>query len=580
MTSTSPFTRPLKRLLPIAAWLPNYRKSDFSGDLMAGVVVAIMLIPQGMAYAMLAGLPPQVGLYASVIPLIAYALFGSSKTLAVGPVAMVSLMVASSLSAIAVPGSPEYVGFALLLALMTGVLQLVMGVLKLGSIVNFLSHPVISGFTSAAAIVIGLSQFKHVLGVSIPGTEYPWQMARELAFSLLDTSGATLSLSLAAIAVLIAFRKALPPMLARLGVSQTWRDAVARAGPLAVVVGGTLAVYALDLHQAHGVKIVGEIPQGLPSLTSPQVSWEATQKLAPAALAIVFVGFMESVAIARTLASKRRESVEPDQELFALGAANVAASLTGGYPVTGGFSRSVVNFSAGARTGLASILTAMLIALTLLFLTPLFYLLPKAVLAAIILVAVVGLIDLKTLRLVWQYDRYDGVSLLLTFAAVFGLGVESGILIGAASAIALHLWRASRPHVAVVGRIAGSEHFRNEQRHQVETLPDVLFLRIDENLFFANARKLGDLLINAVAQRADIKHLVLVASSINHIDAGSLEVLEDTAHKLHDAGVALHISDLKGPVADRLKRVEFEKHLGDGRIFLSAQHAWEALKDA
>jgi SulP family sulfate permease len=442
--------------LPFLDWLVHYRREDLVGDLLGGVIVAIMLVPQGMAYAMLAGLPPQVGLYASIVPLIIYGLLGTSRTLAVGPVAIVSLLVASGVAPLADAGSAEYLQLALTLAFLVAIIQFIMGVVRAGFLVNFLSHPVVAGFTSAAAIVIGFSQLKHLIGVNIPRTEYFYEQVLYAAEHILESNVYTLIIGLGSIAILLYFQFGFAKHLKKTGLSESIIAPVSKSGPLVVVLLGTILVVATKIYDWAGVKIVGEVPAGLPPITLPVFDVNVWQLLLPTALAISFVGFMESISVAKSLASKRRQKVDADQELVALGAANFGATFSGGYPVTGGFSRSVVNFTAGANTGLASIITAVLVAVTVIFLTPLFYYLPNAVLAAIIMVAVFGLIDVKTFKHVWKYNKADAASMIVTFLAVLAVGVETGILVGVAAALALYVWRTSRPHMAEVGRIAST----------------------------------------------------------------------------------------------------------------------------
>lgn len=567
----------LSHYIPFLDWLLHYQRRDLIGDLLAGVIVAIMLVPQGMAYALLAGLPPQVGLYASILPLILYALFGTSRTLAVGPVAMVSLLVAAGVDQFAQPGSSDYLVLALTLALLVGIIQVMMGVVRLGFLVNFLSHAVISGFTSAAALIIGFSQLKHLLGIKIPQTESFVELLRAIALHLREVNPVTFVLGAIGIGVLVFFNQVLGRILRRRGMAEGIIVPLTRSGPLLIVIVSTLLVSILGLHQWAGVKIVGEIPAGLPPLTLPAFSGTRWQQLFPTALTISFVGFMESIAVAQSLASKRRQKIDANQELIGLGAANLGAAFTGGYPVTGGFSRSVVNFAAGANTGLASIITALLIALTVLFLTPLFYFLPQAILAAIILVAVSGLVDLKTPQAIWRYNKADAASLLITFAAVLLAGIETGIVIGVLVSLVLYLWRTSRPHIAVVGRLGESEHFRNVLRYPVKTYPHVLAIRVDESLYFANTKYLETFLRKAIADHPDLQHLVLICSAINFIDANALETLETLIEEFRDLGIITYLTEVKGPVMDRLKAVGFVEKIGSDRIFLSTHQAMVSL---
>jgi SulP family sulfate permease len=567
----------IRRYLPFLEWLLNYHPQDLVGDLMAGMIVAIMLVPQSMAYALLAGLPPQVGLYASILPLILYALFGTSRTLAVGPVAMVSLLVATGIGAIAPQNSPEYIVLALVLALLVGIIQLSMGLFRLGFLVNFLSHAVISGFTSAAALIIAFSQLKHLLGVKIPHTESFYELLISLVQQIDQTNIVTLSIGVISIAVLIYFNKRLGYLLNRWGVSQGLIVPITKSAPLIVVLFSTLLVWDLALHENANVNIVGAIPRGLPPLTLPSFEWTLWQKLLPTALTISFVGFMESIAVAKSLASKRRQKVDANQELIGLGVANLGAAVTGGYPVTGGFSRSVVNFAAGANTALASMITALLIALVTLFFTPVFYFLPQTTLAAIIIVAVFGLVDVNTFKQMWRYNKADGVSLLITFVAVLTVGIEVGILVGVVTAVLLFLWRTSRPHIAIVGRVGESETFRNVLRYEVKTCPHVLAIRVDGSLYFANTKYLEDQLLQAIAQWPELEHLVLVCSAINFIDASALETLENLMDELKQAGVNFYLAEVKGPVMDRLSKTDFLDRLGRDRIFLSTHQAMQVL---
>ncbi|MDJ0708300.1 MAG: solute carrier family 26 protein [Leptolyngbyaceae cyanobacterium MO_188.B28] len=568
----------LSRYLPFLDWLLHYHSQDLAGDLMAGAIVAIMLVPQGMAYALLAGLPAQVGLYASILPLTLYALLGTSRALAVGPVAMVSLLVATGVGQLAQPNTPEYLVLALALALLVGVIQTMMGLVRLGFLVNFLSHAVISGFTSAAALVIGVSQLKHLLGIRIPLTESFFELLSAIAQQLPATNLVTLGIGLGSITILFYFNRRLGRLLRRRGgVAPSLIVPITRSGPLLIVLVSTLLVWGLGLAEIADVKIVGEIPAGLPPVTLPAFNWTLWRQLMPTALVISFVGFMESIAVAKSLASKRRQKIDANQELIGLGVANLGAAFTGGYPVTGGFSRSVVNFTAGANTGLASIITALLIAVTIIFLTPLFYFLPQAALASIIIVAVSSLVDVATLKHMWRYDKSDAASLLVTFVAVLATGIETGIVVGIVTALVLYLWRTSRPHIAVVGRVGDSEHFRNVLRHQVTTYPHVMAIRVDESLYFANAKYLEDYILGAVADHPDVSRLVIICSAINFIDASALETLESLIDELKDSGVTLYLAEVKGPVMDQLRKVGFVRKLGEDRIFLSTHQAMRAL---
>jgi sulfate permease, SulP family len=569
--------RALWSLVPAFQWASKYQRGDFPADTLAGVIVAIMLVPQAMAYALLAGLPPEIGLYASILPLLAYAIFGSSRTLAVGPVAIVSLMVASTLQGLSGISEDLYPAVALLLALMSGAMLMAMGVLRLGFLMNFLSHPVISGFTSAAALVIGLSQVRHLIGINVPRSPSVVETVESIFASLDLINPTAMALGIGTVAFLLIWRTSFTHLAAKSSNTNGVLDALSKAGPLVAVIATTSMVALLGWKETADVKVVGAIPSGLPGLTVPDTAGLPWQDLIFAAFLISFVGFLESVSVAKALASKRRQKVDPNQELIGLGAANVAAAMSGGYPVTGGFSRSVVNFTAGAVTPLASVVTAALIAVTVLFLTPLFYYLPKATLAAVIVVAVATLVDFGTLREAWRYNKADALSLMGTFLAVLAVGIEEGILAGAGISIGLYLWRTSRPHMATVGRVGTTEHFRNVLRHEVQTCPHVTAVRVDESLYFANTTFLEDQMLHLAADQPEVKHVLLICSAINFIDASALESLERLTTQLKDAGVTLHLAEVKGPVMDKLKGTHFLTELEPGKIYLSTHEAMTDL---
>ena len=572
--STLTLVAKLDRYLPLLAWGRSYNRQTLANDGVAAGIVTIMLIPQSLAYAMLAGLPPEVGLYASILPIIAYAIFGTSRTLAVGPVAVISLMTLAAAGTVGPPGSAEFIVAALVLALLSGLILVLMGVLKLGLLANLLSHPVVSGFITASGIIIATSQLKSILGIQASGEAMP-ELLVTLARNLGATNLPTLVIGSASLAFLFLVRKGLKPSLIKFGMPARPADLVAKAGPIASVAVSTLAVIVFDL-ESQGVKVVGEIPQSLPPLTIPLLDLGLWQQLLVPALLLSVIGFVESVSVAQTLAAKRRQRIDPDQELIGLGAANIAASFSGGYPVTGGFARSVVNFDAGAETPAAGALTAVGIAIAALFLTPLLASLPIATLAATIIVAVLSLVDLRTVRNVWRYSRADFAAMAATILVTLGLGVEPGVVAGVALSLALLLWRTSRPHAAIVGRVPHTEHFRNVERHDVITDPRIVTIRVDESLTYLNARWLEEHVLEVVAERPEVRHLILMGSAINAIDASALESLEAINHRLADAGIKLHLSEVKGPVMDRLRR---SRLLGDltGRIFLSQDDAFATL---
>ena len=555
---TMPSWRRVLPSLPVLQWGRAYNREALVSDGVAALIVTIMLIPQSLAYAMLAGLPPEVGLYASVAPLLLYAVFGTSRVLAVGPVAVVSLMTAAAIGQHAPAGTPEYWAVAITLAFLSGLLLLSMGLLRLGFLANFLSHPVISGFISASGILIAASQLKTLMGVSAEGHNF-----LDLSLSLMSQLGQvhvmTLAIGAATVAFLFWVRSGLKPLLQRLGMKPRAADVVAKTGPVAAIAVTTLLTWALDW-QVQGVKIVGAVPQGLPPFTLPLWDLGLWQALLVPALLISVVGFVESVSVGQTLAAKRRQRIEPDQELVALGASNLGASFTGGFPVTGGFARSVVNFDAGAQTPAAGVFTAA----------------GFVRVAATIVVAVLSLVDFSILRKTWRYAKSDFLAVLATLVATLTVGVEAGLVVGVALSLALYLYRTSRPHMAEVGLVAGTEHFRNVQRHTVVVSPRVLSLRVDESLYFANSRALEDRINNAVASRPALEHVVLQCSAINDIDASALESLEAIDLRLRGAGLRLHLSEVKGPVMDRLKATEFLHGLS-GRLFFTHYQAIQEL---
>ncbi|WP_323784032.1 SulP family inorganic anion transporter [Thalassovita sp.] len=564
----------LERHLPILEWSKTYDKDTLTSDLVAAVIVTIMLIPQSLAYALLAGLPAEMGLYASILPLVAYGIFGTSRALAVGPVAVVSLMTAAAVGNLALQGTAEYAAAAITLAFISGVILMALGLFRLGFLANFLSHPVIAGFITASGILIATSQLKHIFGIDAHG-----HTLIDLVISLFEnqhlTNPITLFIGLTTTGFLFWVRKGLKPLLLGFGLKPRMADILAKAGPVAAVFVTTLVTWVFGLDDK-GVKVVGEVPMGLPPLTLPSFSADIWSSLFVSALLISVIGFVESVSVAQTLAAKRRQRINPDQELVGLGASNIAAAVSGGYPVTGGFSRSVVNFDAGAETPAAGAFTAVGILFAALLLTPLLYFLPKATLAATIIVAVLSLVDLSILTRSWKYSKVDFAAVAATIFLTLGLGVEIGVSVGVGLSVLLFLYKTSRPHVAEVGLVPGTQHFRNILRHDVQTNPNVLTLRVDESLYFANARFLEDYVYDRIACDEPIKHVVLQCSAVNEIDMSALESLEAINHRLHDAGIKLHLSEVKGPVMDRLKRSHFLDEM-TGEVFLSQYDALVAL---
>jgi len=568
--------RTLGRFLPAATWLPGYSLSVLHKDLLAAVIVTIMLIPQSLAYALLAGLPAEVGLYASMAPLVAYALFGSSRTLSVGPVAVASLMSAAALSQVAAQNTADYLLAAMLLALLSGLFLLLLGVLRLGFLANFLSHPVISGFITASGILIAFSQLKHLMGVSAHGDNLP-ELVESMVAGVGQTNIYSLLIGVAVVAFLFWSRKGAVRLLQRFSVSKNAAALLVKAAPVVGVIATILLAAGFGL-EGKGVKLVGEIPSGLPSLAWPNFSLELVRQLAVPAIMISIIGYVESISVGKTLGAKRRQKIDMNQELIGLGSANIASGISGGFPVTGGFSRSVVNFDAGAETQMASVFTAVGIALAAMFLTPFLYYLPKATLAATIIVAVLSLVDFSILNKTWRYSPSDFFAVLVTIVVTLLFGVEMGVSCGVLASIVLFLYRTSKPHIAEVGLVDGTEHFRNIQRHQVRTLPQILTIRVDESLMFSNAAFLEERIYSDIAATPEVRHVILMCSAINEIDWSALETLESINEQLQASGICFHLSEVKGPVMDALSRCGFLGELS-GKVFFTQYQAFTALRD-
>jgi len=559
------------RYLPILEWSRQYNRTSLTNDMMAAVIVTIMLVPQSLAYALLAGLPPEAGIYASIVPIVLYAIFGSSRVLAVGPVAVVSLLTASAVGQVAETGTAGYAIAALTLAALSGGFLVLLGLLRLGFLANFLSHPVIAGFITASGILIAMSQLKHILGVSAHGHTLP-EMVQSLAEHLDQSNLITLGIGVSAIVFLFWVRGNLKPLLNRMNLGPLLTDLLTKAGPVFAVVATTLSVWGFDLAQ-DGVRIVGDVPQSLPPFTMPGFDLDLLQQLMVPAILISIIGFVESVSVAQTLAAKKRQHIDPNQELIGLGAANLGAAFTGGFPVTGGFSRSVVNFDAGAETPAAGVFTAIGLAIAAVALTPLVYYLPNATLAATIIVAVMSLVDFSILKKTWTYSRSDFIAVAATIILTLGFGVEVGVAAGVGISIILHLYKTSVPHVAEVGLVPGTQHFRNIHRYDVETDPALLTLRVDESLYFVNARFLEDLVNHRVLDGGGVKNVILMFSAVNEVDFSALESLEAINERLKSLNVGFHLSEVKGPVMDRLSRSRLIDEM-NGKIFMSQYDAW------
>jgi sulfate permease, SulP family len=563
----------ISKFLPIFDWGRTYNQVTFTNDLVAAVVVTVMLIPQSLAYALLAGLPPEMGLYASMFPIVLYAIFGTSRVLAVGPVAVVSLLTAAAVGKIAIPGTPEYIAAAITLAFMSGIILLGLGLFRLGFLANFLSHPVITGFITASGIIIAASQMKHIFGINADGHNI-LEIAISLRESITELNWITLLIGSLTTVFLLWVRKGFLPLLSKLGINQRASNIFAKAGPIIAIVMTTLIAWIFSLTE-RGVKFVGEVPQGLPPISLPSFSIDIWTSLIGSAILMSLIGFIESISIARTLAATKRQRIDPDQELIGLGVANVGAAFTSGFPVTGGFSRSIVNYDAGAETPAAGAFTAIGLGVASLFLTTLIFYLPKATLAATIIVAVLALVDFSILKKTWIYSKADFAAVAATMGVTLIMGVELGVIAGVLISILTRIYKSSRPHIAIVGQVPGTEHYRNVLRHDVLVNPQVLTIRVDESLYFANTRFLEDRIYSEVAKQPDLKHVILMCSAVNAIDMSALESLKIINERLMLGGIKFHLSEVKGPVMDKLEGTSLLKHLS-GDIFLS-QHQTKKL---
>lgn len=550
----------LKKLMPILDWLPNYNKEYFKGDLSAGLTVGVMLIPQGMAYAMIAGLPAQYGLFTAIVPLIVYAIFGSSRQLAVGPVALVSLLTMATVSQLAEPGTDTFVAMAITLALMVGIIELVMGIFRLGFLVNFLSHPVISGFTSAAAIIIGLSQLKHVLGINIPRGLKVHEIVLTAIHQASDVNMTSLWIGLAGIGLILVLKK------------------ISRAipGSLIAVIFGIVLVKMLGLGP-DDIKLVGTIPSELPHFAMPEISWSIFKDMFLLAAALALVGFMESIAVAKALQSKHKKDykIDSNQELIALGLSSIIGSFFQSYTVEGGFGRSAVNDQAGARTGIAAIISALMVVLALLFLTPLFYFLPKAILGSIIMVAVVGLVDTHEVKMLWVRNRTDLAMLVVTFFGTLMLGVEEGIGLGVVLSLAMVIFRTTRPHIAVLGNVPGTHFYRNKERFLGVIIDEhILIVRFDAQLYFANAEYFKDKLEDLIEDKGEqLKLVILNFESINNMDSSAVQAIKDLVEEYLDKGIEIAFTGVKGPVRDAMTKAKILSKSTGNHFFMSVQEA-------
>lgn len=552
----------------VPQWLRQYHQAWLAGDMTAGLIVTVIMIPQGLAYAMLAGLPPETGLYGSILPIIIYSLTGSSMAMSVGPAAILSLMVASALAPLAVTGSAYYLELAVQLSLLSGVMLLLFGLLRLGFLAYFLSHTVISGFITGSAIIIAYGQLDQLLGVKIFGHDIHYAID-----VLRDARPATIYIGVGSLLALWLIKRYFVDLFVAIGVSKKISGLLSKMAPVVVVIVATVVVAVLELDKTGGVRVVGNVPQGLPPLQVVLPNMTTFGVLWLPALLIALIGFVESVSIAQSFAIKSQQRIQPDREFLGLGLANVASAFSSSFPVAGSFSRSGVNLSAGANTPLAGIIAAVLMLVIITTVTGWFYYMPYAVLSATIIMAVISLVDFETFKTAWRYDRADAFAWLATALGVVLIGVEAGIFIGVALSLAVLVWRSSRPHMAVVGRLNGSEHFRNVKRHQVETLSGLLALRVDESLFFANATIVEEKIQTLLGEDPAINRVLLICSAMNLIDATALGVLTQLEDNLSKRNIEFMLAEVKGPVMDRLRGTPLGARL-EGKIFISVHEAF------
>lgn len=556
----------LHKILPIFQWLPNYKKSYLTGDVIAGLTVGIMLIPQGMAYAMIAGLPPVFGLYASLIPQIIYAIMGTSRQLAVGPVAMDSLLVASGLGALSLSGIDEYISMAIFLSLFMGSIQLLLGVLRMGFLVNFLSKPVISGFTSGAAIIIGLSQLKHLLGIDITRSNQVHKLLINAFENISLTNIYALSIGIFSIILIKVIKKYNKKYSKRFPAA------------LVLVVIGVSVVYFFNLYD-FGLKIVGKVPSGLPSFQTPEIPLDRISELTPIALTLALISFMEAISVSKAIEEKQNEyEIDSNQELIALGTSNIIGSLFQSYPTTGGFSRTAVNDQAGAKTGIAPLISALVVGLTLLFLTPLFYYLPNAVLAAIIIVAVFGLIDFSYPKELYKRRKDEFILLLITFVITLTVGIKEGVLSGVLLSLLIMVYRTSKPHIAVIARVKDTNYYKNILRfnNSTENRNDILGIRIDSQLFFGNKDFFKKELNKQIENKGkELRLIIINTEAINYIDSSGAHTLIKIIQELKTKNIKVMFSGTSGPTRDILYKSGIVDILGKENLFLRSHEAEE-----
>ena len=566
------FKAQILKHLPAWQWLQDYSAGKFKSDALAALIVIAMLVPQGMAYAMLAGLPPIMGLYASMIPMIMYALIGGSTTLSIGPVAIISMMTFATLNPLFEAGSPAYIEAAMLLALLVGIISLLLGLLRFGFLIQLISHPVIKSFIIASALLIALGQLKFLVDIPLNGNSIP-EFVQSLVHYMPNADMASLIFGIASILFLIYLPKILNSQAVQGRIGST--NFIVKSVPLILVVISIALTVYFGLKD-FGIKTVGEIPSGFPPVRIPHWNLDLVLTLLPGAAMIAMISFVESLSIAQATALQQRSHLNSNQELAALGLANISAGLTSAFPVTGSLSRTVVNADAGAKTPMAGVLSSLLIILVTLYFTGFFKDLPLVILAATIIVSIWKLVDFKPFLDTWRYSKADGIAMWITFFGVIFIDISTGLMIGIVSTFILMLWRISRPHMAVIGLVEGTQHFRNVQRRHVLTSPEIMSMRIDENLTFLNANALKGFLINQVSQHPQLRHVVINCSSVSSIDFSALEMLEDINGELDKLHIRLHFSEIKGPVMDRLQHSKLLKQLS-GQIYLTHYQAMQDL---
>ena len=562
--------------LPFLLWMRQYKRAELPGDMIAGLTVATMLIPQSMAYALLAGLPPIVGLYTGILPVLVYGLLGSTRILTLGPTAITSVMILTSISGLAEPGSEQFYTLSLTLALTLGIVYLLMGLFRLGFVVNLLSQSVLEGYVNAAALIIAISQFKNLLGIQISRTAQPAETLLQTILSIEQVHMPTLLLGALCIVIILIFNYGLDGFLSRLQLNSTLKLTIIRSGSLVAVMVSILVVAILRLDR-QGIDIIGSIPQGFPPITLGPYDFTEWQTLLTGAIAIAFVGFMEGVSTAKSVMSRQKQTLDGNQELIAMGAANIAGAISGGLSSTTSISRSAVNYAAGANTGLSSVIAAVIVGLTVSFFTPIFFYLPSTALAAIILTSVIKLFNIQSLRQLWKYSKLDTIPFFVTFFATFLISIPIGIASGILFSLITYLARTSRPEIEQLGRIDYTHYYRDVlQYKEAHLIPKVMLIRVDESLYFANAQYLDKYLRNLIAKSSDIEHLIIVGDAMNWLDASAVQILEDLIHDFEQVGIKVYFTELNLKVWGRISKIGFMARVGEHRFFHRTHDAVKA----